>query len=272
MDSQVETQDTTTTDNNPKDMVSLLQAIQGELNLLRTELKRKDDKIESLEKRIEDMEITHKEEMRHVKNEICDLKERALNTEMYLSKDTIIINNPPACNNTNIMDTVVGFFNEIFGARVQPEDIKAVHFLGKPGESAIIVKFLYFGQKNFIWRSKKVLRDFKNPINNKPYFLTERLPPMCRDLFNAAKEKGIRVVTNNSEVQLVCKGQGEKAVFRPIHTLEDLEKVAPLAFKFTPAVGQIENGRNFKTVKRENDRSSSGLTPENKVSCPVKSN
>ena len=95
---------------------------------------------------------------------------------------------------------------------------------------------------------------------------------MCRDLFNAAKEKGIRVVTNNSEVQLVCKRQGEKAVFRPIHVLEDLEKVAHLAFKFTPAVGQIENGRNFKTVKRKNDRSSSGLTPENKVSCPVKSN
>ena len=43
MDSHVETQDTTTTDNNTKDMVSLLQAIQGELNLLRTELKRKDD-------------------------------------------------------------------------------------------------------------------------------------------------------------------------------------------------------------------------------------
>ena len=51
MDSHVETQDTTTTDNNPKDMVSLLQAIQGELNLLRTELKSKDDKIESLEKK-----------------------------------------------------------------------------------------------------------------------------------------------------------------------------------------------------------------------------
>ena len=63
----METQDTTTTDNNPKDMVSLLQAIQGELKLLKTELKRKDDKIESLEKRIEDMDITHKEEMRHVK-------------------------------------------------------------------------------------------------------------------------------------------------------------------------------------------------------------
>ena len=122
-------------------------------------------------------------------------------------------------------------------------------------------------------------------MNNKPFFLTERLPPMCRDLFNAAKEKGIRVVTNNSEVQLVCKGQGEKAVFRPIHTLEDLEKVAHLALKFTPADGQIENSRNIKTnngqiensrniktVKRKNDRSSSGLTPENKVPCPVNSN
>ena len=65
MDLHVETQDSKTSDNNPKDMVSLLQAIQGELNLLRTELKRKDDKIESLEKRIEDMDITHKEEMRH---------------------------------------------------------------------------------------------------------------------------------------------------------------------------------------------------------------
>ena len=76
--------------------------------------------------------------------------------------------------------------NEIT-AKVRAEDIKAIHFLGKPGESAIIVKFLYFAKKNFIWR-QRVLKDYKNPANNKPYFLAERLPPLCREFFKAAKD------------------------------------------------------------------------------------
>ena len=70
---------------------------------------------------------------------------------------------------------------------------------------------------------KKDFEGLKNPSNNKHYYVSERLPPMCRELFNAAKDIGMKVVTNNSEVQVICEGQSGKALFRPIHTLDDLD-------------------------------------------------
>ena len=115
------------------------------------------------------------------------------------------------------MVTVLGFFNNISRGNIRAENIKAIHFLGKPGESAIIVKFLYFALKNFIWRQKKILKEYKNPKNNKPYFL-ECLPSLCRELFKAAKDEGVQVVTYNSEVQIVCPRKDGKVNFRPVHT------------------------------------------------------
>ena len=47
---------------------------------------------------------------------------------MYMSKDTIIINNLPVCDKRNLMDTEIDVFDKIFNARVPPEDLKAVHF------------------------------------------------------------------------------------------------------------------------------------------------
>ena len=201
------------------------------------------------------------ENLRNVRNENTDLRERIQNTEVYMSKDTILIKN--RCDERNLIYTVNDFFIKIFNAREQPEDLKAVHFLGKPGESAIIVKFLYFGQKKFIWRSRTILKDYKNPSNNKPYYLSERLPPMCRELFDAAKDIGVKVVTNNSEVQICQNG---KALFRPIHTLEDLNRLYPTTVKHVPKV-MATFGRSTKTVKRRKDDNLVQKL-ENKTPCP----
>ena len=89
---------------------------------------------------------------------------------------------------------------------------------------------------------------------------------MCRELFNAAKYIGVKVVTNNSEVQVIYEGQNGKALFRPIQTLDDLDRLYPTAVKYVPKV-MSTFGRCWKTVKRRND-DTSGLTPANKTPCP----
>ena len=56
--------------------VSLFRAVQCELTLLRSELKEKDQKIEILEKKLEDLSNGFKEDLWNVWNGITDLKER----------------------------------------------------------------------------------------------------------------------------------------------------------------------------------------------------
>ena len=168
------------TASNPDVTVSLLQAIQGELILFRSELIEK-DKIELLEKKLEYVWNGFKEDLRNVRNEATDLTERILHAEIYMSRDTIIIHNPPVSDERNLMNTVNDFFNKILHAPVQPEDLKAVHFLGNAGDSAMRGNFLWFGLKQFNWRSETILKDYKNPSNIKPYYLSGRLPPMCRE-------------------------------------------------------------------------------------------
>ena len=118
------------TASNPDVTVSLLQAIQIEPTLLPSELKEKDKKIEILKKKLNDISNGFKEDLQNVRNEITDLKERILNTEIYMSKETIIINSPPVCDERNLMDTVIDVFKKILHARVQPEYLKAVHLFG----------------------------------------------------------------------------------------------------------------------------------------------
>ena len=75
---------------------------------------------------------------------------------------------------------------------------------------------------------------------------------MCWELFDAAKDIGVKVVTNNSEVQVIC--QNGKALFRPAHTLDDLNRLHPTAVKHVPKL-MSTFGRSSETVKRrKNDK------------------
>ena len=96
---------------NPDVTVSLLQATQGQITLLRSEIKEKDKKFKILEKKLADVSNGFKESLQNVRNEITDLKERIQNTEIYMSKYTIIINFPPVCDEKNLMETVILQYN-----------------------------------------------------------------------------------------------------------------------------------------------------------------
>ena len=92
--------------------------------------KKKDSKINSLETALSTLQEEHKTDINNIRNELTDIKERMITAEMYMSKDTIIINNPPKCDNSNLIQTVVQFFNNVFETGLQLEDIKSALFLG----------------------------------------------------------------------------------------------------------------------------------------------
>ena len=176
-----------------EDMVRLVRVLEGKFNFLCSSLEEKDQKIRKLEAKIDDFQQKYADDVHLINNEIVDLKERVLNSEMYNSKDTLIIQNPPLSDrNGDITGQDIEFLNHTFGSKLSKHDIKACHYLGKPGESAIIIMFIYFAHKNFLWRSKKALKGVQNPNNGRPIFLTERLPKVCRELQVEARNLGIK--------------------------------------------------------------------------------
>ena len=247
-----------------EDMVRLVRVLKGKFNFLCSSLEEKDQKIRTLEAKIDDFQRKYANDVHLINNEIVDLKERVLNSEMYNSKDTLIIQNPPLSDrNGDITGQVIEFLNHTFGSKLSKHDIKACHYLGKPGESAIIIKFIYFAHKNFLWRSKKALKGVQNPNNGRPIFLIERLPKVCRELQVEARNLGIKTVTNNCKVQVLCpKKEGNGVQFRPIHTMKELELIKENALKFNPP-SSIIGVRGTKRPEREKS-SGSGYTPENK--------
>ena len=166
-----------------EDMVRLVRVLKSKFNFLCSSLEEKDQKIRTLEAKIDDFQQKHADDVHLIDNKIVELKERILNSEMYNSKDTLIIQNPPLFDrNGDTTGQVIEVLNHTLGSKLSKQDIKVCHYLGKPGESAIIIKFIYFAHKNFLWRSKKALKGVQNPENGRPIFLIERLPKVYREL------------------------------------------------------------------------------------------
>ncbi len=85
---------------------------------------------------------------------------------------------------------------------MKESSIKACHFLAKPQQGftkwpPIIVKFIYFGDKNDVWKRKRLLRDVSHPGNKMNINIAERLPQADRAIQEIASKEGLKTVTNN---------------------------------------------------------------------------
>ena len=69
-------------------------------------------------------------QIRGLRNEVTDLKERLSEQQKYSSTDTIIINNLPLLQYI-LVSSVLHFFKTFLDIQLLREDLKACHFLGK---------------------------------------------------------------------------------------------------------------------------------------------
>ena len=115
---------------------------------LKKTIEEKDLGISGLETSLGKLEKSYQEEVRDLKNDIVDLKERVTDREIYNSEETIIINNPPEPNGKTCVEVMVDFVNHFFNAKIARASLEACHFLNKIVESANTVKFS--GKENYI--------------------------------------------------------------------------------------------------------------------------
>ena len=116
-------------------LANILYIVNSEMTALKNDIQRKDGDIVYLTNCVE------------------DLSERVLQLERYSRKDCLIFNNFPfdPISMKTLHDQVIDFINNIFNSNNQPENLKACHFLksGVEGQYSVIVKFVYFDDKNF---------------------------------------------------------------------------------------------------------------------------
>lgn len=162
-----------------------------------------------------------------LQNECTDLRNRVLKLERYNSKDCVIISNFPFRDDgIPLTEQAVNFFNNVFNANIVCPSVKACHFLGNPRAQhpKIIVKFVYFEDKNYIWRAKKLLHGMMN--NGQYIYMNERLPENDSKVhMYANKELKLKTVTDNCAVKVEVKNASGGSGFVEVRSKDDVDKL-----------------------------------------------
>ena len=138
--------------------------------------------------------------------------------ERCTSRDSNIIQNSPVFSGNKLVADVIDIFSRVFHTQVNEQDLVAFHCLGQVRDTifppAVIVKFVHFWKKDRIWARNYWLKNFGNPLNNKPVFMHERLTKRDRDLSDYAAGLGLEVSSKNSApVVLLKDGQHKRSHF-----------------------------------------------------------
>ena len=119
--------------------------------------------------------IEEKDKVIHaLQNRDTDLELRMSEQERYSSKDCHIFNNALITQDGNLWNQMASFINDFIGYKIQPGAFKACYMPGKGHGNkppAVIIKFLYFYDKNEVYLRLPMLASKKNPLNKGPIFV-----------------------------------------------------------------------------------------------------
>ena len=199
-------------------LANILYVVNSEMTALKKDIQRKDKDIVYLTNCIE------------------DLSERVLQLERYSRKDCLIFNNFPydPISNKTLQDQVIDFINDIFNSNIPQENLKACHFLksGVEGQCSVIVKFVYFADKNFLWRSQSFLYGVKNRRNQQFISMKECFPEKDREILKyAVTDKHLKVSTNNCAVKVEVTINEGRREFVEVRTENDVDRFENVATK-----------------------------------------
>ena len=171
----------------------------------------------------------------HLTNCVIELSDRVPQLERYSRKDCLIFNNFPYASHLadSVQEQVLQFINNVFNAHLTHAEIKACHFLRSAiaGQFSVIIKFVYFEDKNYIWRYQSLLYGITNKWNNKYIQMKECLPEKDREVLKyATVEKNLKVSTNNCVVKLELPN-GHRKDYIKVKTKQDVDKLTKFASK-----------------------------------------
>ena len=149
---------------------------------LEKEIKKKDGKINQLEKTIENLV----EKQKTLSSEIDGL-------EQYSRRNCLVLNGVNESNNENTNEILIKTFSEELGVEIKEDDLDRSHRLGKPKRKdnkprPIIVKFARYAVRREIFMNKRKLK-------GKRLLITESLTSSRMQLLGDAQRKyGVRNV------------------------------------------------------------------------------
>ena len=208
-----------------------------------------------------------------------ELDQRLREQERYSSKDSIIINNPPdnPRDDEKLISNTINFFKTFLNIELDGASFKACHLL--PGKKqlpyglmpAVIVKFVYFAEKNQVYSQRKLLKEKKNPLNGKNIYINERLPPIESMLKSWADHRNYVTTTRNCTVSVLCDdGKGAKK-FVSVSCEKDIESLENPVKRNTAAdIPRRSNNpfkRNFIDIQDNGEKLAkayASLSPEQK--------
>ena len=173
-----------------------------------------------------------------LEKDVAELKKRVNAQERYTSKDTLIFRNfdlDPRLN--SLSEDFCQLVKNIFSYYIEPFSIKAIHRLPVKNENnrgtksaPIIVKFVYFADKDNIYQLKSRLAACFNSHGEKMYF-TERLPQYGVTLKQKCESLGLITTTMNCQVKLYYKANNESFCSKHVDSVSEIEKAANSAIK-----------------------------------------
>ena len=184
-----------------------------------------------------------------------NLQERIRAQEPYSKKNTLEICNPPfdAQRSNNVLLDILWFFEKNLRIELREMRIKACHILLGTGNDfvlpPVIVKFIYFDDKNNVYKSRKSLKKMKNKINDWNIYINEHLPKVDAELKNEAQKQSFITSTNNCKVSVLVSKANNTIVYRRINYTSDLANV-PNAIKRRDASDKrkLEKDNNGKSI------------------------
>ena len=107
----------------------------------------------------------------------------------------------------NVLLDTLWFFEIYLRIGLHKTRIKACHILPGTGNDyvlpSVIIKFIYFDDKNNVYNVYKLLKKRKNKINGRNNYINEHLPKVDAELKNEANKQGFITSTNNCKVSVL---------------------------------------------------------------------
>ena len=159
------------------------------------------------------------------------MQDRIRAQEQYSRKDTSDICNPPfdAQRSENVLLDTLWLFEKYLGIRLHETRIKACHILPGTGNDyvlpSVIIKFIYFDNKNKVYKSRKLLKKRKNEINGRNIYINEHLSKVDAELKNEANKQGFITSRNNSKVSVLVSKANNTIEYHRINYTSDLANV-----------------------------------------------
>ena len=157
------------------------------------------------------------------------------------------------------------FIDKFLGIKLSADEIRVCHFLGRTTGSPIIVKFLYFHQKNSVYNRRTIVvqRENENSFNQQP--ISKRPPKEQRELQKQAEANGWITTTNNCKVKLFLEGTNSSRHSQNVASETDIDNLISQAVR-----RMLKISSNSETMGDNKDPRESDETPTTQYCYPTK--